>query len=86
MVQNGGAAIRSDRELKTDRRMLCYWYRLQVMFCRLQVMFCRNRFADMLLEPTASKHHVERGSRADDMHNSMSTRVFSHVPRSGERR
>ena len=79
MVQNGGAAIRSDRELKTDRRMLCYWY-------RLQVMFCRNRFADMLLEPTASKDHVERGSRADDMHNSMSTRVFSHVPRSGERR
>ena len=40
-------------------------------------------FVDMLLEPTASKGHVERGRRADDLHTPRSMSVFSMFARSG---
>ena len=41
-------------------------------------------FVDMLLEPAASQYHVERGRRADGLHNPRSTGVFLHVSRSGD--
>ena len=40
-------------------------------------------FVDMLLEPTASKGHVERGRRADDLHSPRSMSVFSMFAPSG---
>ena len=32
----------------------------------VEVIFCQNKFVDMLLEPAASKGHVERGRMADE--------------------